>query len=752
MTQPSSVPLSILGVDRAGIPAVGPRPPASRWQAAPDFLEYWRRIMARKWLVALVTGLAGFLGLVYVQSIPPTFEATATVVIEDGRPDIVQIREVYTGTRGSRDHFTTQSEFIGSRNVAERVIKQLGLLEHPEFDPRQQKPSLVSRAIGGVRSLLLGGRNAGPASEQDLMNAVVDTFAKRLDVEPVRSTQLVKVHFSSRNPVLAAQIANAIVDAYINADMDARYAVAKQAHAWLSEHVEQLRRNLTASELALQSYREKKGLIDKASVAQAGAARQLEAIMQRLVEARVRRSQAEEQYQQIRGRSVEANESAPTVLANPSVARAREVLADARRRMADASVRFGVSHPQYQLAESELAAAQAAYRSAVETVVRAIAKEFEAARAVEKSLEKELADSRGAVLGQNRDELELAAYEQEVQTNRQLYETFMARLKETNIVSDIQNPVARAIDPAVPPSIPDKPAKLPLLLAFLAGGLIFGVAAALLRHRLDDTIATVEQAESLLSVPVISVLPRVRRREASDVHRMFVEHPDSGFSEAIRTARTALRLATMGSTDGSVIMVTSSLPQEGKSTVALNLALAQSQVAKTVLIECDIRRPTFAARLGLASGTVGLAECLRGTVEPKDCIYRVTDTKLHCIFAGSQLDSPLELLSSPAFPDLIAQLRTQFDTIILDTPPVALVSDAVALAERADGIILVVRAHATSHKLAAQTIQSLSRAGTPILGAIISQLNVKRARKYYGEYGVYDAAGYGGYERGTRPE
>src|SRR5690606_27345984 len=249
-----------------------------------------------------------------------------------------------------------------------------------------------------------------------------------------------------------------------------------------------------------------------------------------------------------------------------------------------------------------------------------------------------------------------------------------------------------------------------------------------------------------------SVLPRVRRREAADIHRMFIEHPESGFSEAIRTARTELRLATMGATEGSVIMVTSSLPQEGKSTVALNLALAQSQIAKTVLVECDIRRPTFAARLGLEGNTIGLAECLRGDVDVDNCLYRVSGTRLHCIFAGRELNSPLELLSSPAFPDLIEQLRTRFDTIILDTPPVALVSDAVALAERADGIVLVVRAHSTSHKLAAQTIQGLSRTRTPIIGAIISQLNVKRARKYYGEVGVYDAAGYGGYGRDTRRE
>jgi len=744
MNQPSSVPRSILGADRAGNP-VEARSFLDSLPAAPDVVEYWRRIMARKWLVIAVAIATIALGLLYVLSLERIYEATATVVIEDGRNEIVQIREIYTGTSGNRDHFTTQSEFIGSRNVAERVIRQFNLLEHPAFDPRQAEPSIASLATGWVKGLLLGTGEGGPPSEQGLLNSVVHTFSQNLTVYPLPATQLVKVRFASTDPVLAAEIANAVVAAYIDADMDARYTVAKQAHGWLSEHVEELRQNLTVSELALQSYREAKGLIDKDSAAQGGAARELEATMQRLVEARLRRSQAEQQYQQIRGRSIEANESAPAVLANPSVGRARAALADAQRQMADASVRYGPSHPQYQLIESDLRAAQTSLRESVQAVVSSMAKELETARAVESALEQEVADSRGTILGQNRDELELAAYEQEVETNRQLYETFLARLKETNIVTDIQNPIARPIDRAVPPSFPDRPATVPLMLAFAVGGLVLGIAIALFRHRLDDTLSSVDQIESTLSVPVISALARVKKQQQKKIHQMFLEYPESGFSEGIRTARTAIRLATVGETEGSVIMIGSSLPQEGKSTIALNLALAQAQVANTLLIECDIRRPTYAKRLGLTRSTVGLAECLRGSVSVDDCLFRIPESNLTCLFAGRHLESPLELLSSSEFPRLLDQLRSRFETIIIDTPPVALVSDALALAEHSDGIVLVIRAHSTSRKLVAQSIQGFSRVNTPIIGAIVNQLDVRRARKYYGEYGVYDSAGYGGY-------
>src|SRR5690606_33381266 len=172
--------------------------------------------------------------------------------------------------------------------------------------------------------------------------------------------------------------------------------------------------------------------------------------------------------------------------------------------------RFGPSHPAYRAAEADLEIARGSLYRAVEAVTYGIAKEYEAARAVEKGLEAELASSRGSILELNRDELELASYEQEVTTNRQLYETFLGRLKETNVVRDIQTPIARVIDRAVPQSIPARPAKLPILLAFCAGGLILGIAVVLMRHRLDDTLSSIDQAESALDVPIVAALPRLK--------------------------------------------------------------------------------------------------------------------------------------------------------------------------------------------------------------------------------------------------
>ena len=750
MNKPSSLPRSILGDDRGSVAPPGQTGVLqSAIQAAPDLIEYARRILARKWVV-LGTILATIAaGAWIISGLPRIYEATATVMIEDGKNDIVQIREFYSGTTGSRDHFTTQSEFIASRNVAERVVKQFALTEHPEFDPRQAEPTLIGTLRSGI-ARLLPGRNLAEPSQHDILNAVVATFTEKLDVEPLRATQLVKIHFASKDPTLAAEIANAVADAYITADMDARYAVTQQAHSWLVEQVASLRQNLSASEQALQAYRDKKGLIDKQSAAQGGAARQLETITQRLVEARVRRSQAEQQYNQIRGRSPQANESAPAVLANASVARAREILADAQRRMADAALRFGPSHPQYQAIEADLESAKLRLTEAVEAVTRGIAKEFETARAVEKSLEQELANSRTVIRGQNRDELELATYEQEVVTNRQLYETFLARLKETHLVSDIQNPIARVIDRAVPPSLPAKPAKLPLMLVFAVAGVVLGAAAALVLHRLDDTLSSVDQVEETLALPVITVLPRLKGKEARNVYRMFSMHPESSFSEAIRTARTAIRLTTVGRGDGSVIMVTSSLPGEGKSTVALNLAQAHAQVSNTLLIECDIRRPSYAPLFGLAEASVGLTDCLQGEIASHQGIVRLRESRLALMAAGRHLEAPLELLSSKAFENLITELRSQFEVIIIDTPPVALVSDAVTLATHADGIVLAIKAHSTSRRLVRQSLRRLSGVGTPVIGAVVNQLDVRRARRYYGEYGVYDAGNYGGYTRTER--
>ena len=750
MNQPLSVSPSILG-DRQAEPL---DEPLAADRLVPDIVDYWRRIMARKWLLFAI--LAGFIlaAVLRILLMTPIYVATATVMLEPTRNRIVSIEEVYTGASPTREFFTTQAEFIGSRNVTERVVRSLGLTDHPAFDPRQQVPSMLDRLTASLSGWLshIGralrgdddGALSGDRPDVDPVGSVARQLREGLVIEPVRFSQLIKVHFASTDRVLAARVANAVVAAYIEADMDARYQVTQQAHAWLANRVNTLRENLAQSERVLQAYRDSRGLIDKGSAAQGGTVLQFGGLTERLVEARVRRSQAEQAYNQVRSTAPGVRESSPAVLAKPFVARARDSHIEAQRRMNDVAQRLGEFHPEYKAAQADLQAAVEAFRQAVATAAAVIIKEFESARAVEKAIEGELASSRQSIQAHNREEPQLAIYERDVAINRQLYETFLARAKETDIAGDIESPIARVIDDAKAPIVPSSPAKVLTLLVAILSGLLFGVAFVLLRYRLDTTFRSIDEIERTLQAPILTALPELTRRQSKVAHRMVVAEPDSGFSESIRTARTSIVLSTID-TPGRVIVITSALADEGKTTVAMNLARAQAQTKRTLLIEGDLRRPAYGNLLGATPLQKGLSDILAGEATAAECILSSEPWGLDVLVAGASSSTPLESLSSRRFEVLIEELRKHYDMIIVDTPPLSLVSDATIIANVATSTILVVRAGYTSRRLAARSLRKLMHSPASFLGIVVNRLDFKRARDYYGEADAYSAEGYGGY-------
>lgn len=745
MDRPPHVSIEPAGsADRVGRFALGQRLARSIDEATPAFLEMWRIASARKWLVLSVTACAIVAGLLAVRLITPIYRATATVLIEQGSKKIVSIEEVYSGVSANREYLVTQAEFLKSRNVAMRVIRKLDLANHPEFARRPEAPTFPVVAAQWLKVLLVGQGAAQDDRSDGIDDALLRTFEQRLDIQPVRLSQLVSVSFDAADRRLAADVANAVAEAYVDADLDARFAMVQRANAWLAERVDVLRGNLAASEQALQDYRDRKGILDQQSAAQGGAAKQLESTTQRLVEARVRRTQAEQAYNQARSLGASTAELGSAVQGNPAVIRADQARDLARRQLADTSRRFGTAHPSYQAAESELAVAQKSYEQAVAAAVIALRKEFEAARAVERELEQALGATRGVIRGQNRDGFELAHLEREVATNRHLYDTFLARLKETAATTNLQNPVARVVDPAVVPSVPARPSKSLLLVLAGLGGVIAGVACALLLHRLDRTIRTIDFAESRLQGQVIAALPRLEAAEQAVAHRLVLVKPGSVFSEAIRTVRTSIMLS--GLDDGcKVVLVASADAHEGKSTFAFNLGLAQAQTRKTLLIEADMRRPTYARLPGMDARRGGLSELIAGSASLTHCVQRAPGGDLDVICCGAVPPNPLELISSKRFERLLTQLRASYEIIVIDSPPVSLVSDAVLIAAQASSVLFVVRAGATSYQLARQALHRLEASGVPILGLILNDFDFRSAQKYYGETVGYAAAGYGGY-------
>jgi capsular exopolysaccharide synthesis family protein len=692
---------------------------------------YWRAIYRRKWWL-LATALVIAVGVaIAVSFMAPVYRATVTLMIEQNRAKLVSIEEVYSGVSPNREHYQTQAEMLHSPALAAKVIEKLGLTTNPEFDPRQRKTAAwMSYLPGG------GDVDRSEWTEERVRATVLNDVLRRITIEPVRLTQLVKVGFDAEDPELAARVANTIAEAYIDADIEIRSRLRQRATDWLAGRLSDLKDNLEGSERALQHYREKEGLPDTKGLAQSGVVRQLETLSTALNEATERRIEAEANYRQVKD-AKDTLGSVPIVLRNSVVERLKGVEGQAEKKVAELAERYGPEHPRLIQARAELAQARENTRHAIDDAVASFAKEYQVALANERAAERGLAAARGSVQQMNRKEFQLDALEQDLTANRQIYDKFMNRYRETRAATDTQSSVvARIIDPAVRPISPYKPRKREIVLAGFAAGLVLAAIVALLLERMNSTVKSADEVEQKLGLPTLAVVPLLGRDESANAGRHYLDNPRSVFSEAIRTARTSILLSAIDSTH-KVLLVTSSVPSEGKTSFALNLALAHAQAKKTLLIEADLRRPSVVKQLALDPGKPGLTDLFAGDASFTECVQRVEGSSLYVLPAGPSPENPQELLSSHRFSQLIERVAAACEVVIIDSPPVHLVSDAVILSTLATGVLFVVKADETPYPVARRCIRALHDAGAQMIGVALNQLDFTQADRYYGAYTGY---------------
>ncbi|HEY5623345.1 MAG TPA: GumC family protein, partial [Gammaproteobacteria bacterium] len=330
-----------------------------------------------------------------------------------------------------------------------------------------------------------------------------------LSVTPVRNSQLLEISFASNDPKMAALIPNALTDLYITADMEARVKSRERAMAFLAEQSEALRKKVVASEKALQDFRDREQILNVKGVSLAGASRQLEELTTSLVEARRKRADIEAALNQVRAAQKGGSgavETSPAVLRHPLVQKAKELEAEAERRLGEASKRYGAEHPRMISAQTGLAAAKDNLQRQVNIVVTSLAKEYEVARENEAAISRAFERAKADIQSFNRKEFQLTSLEREVAANRQLYELFIQRSKETNVSDELQSAVARVIDPAVVPGAPYGPDKGRIVLISVIAALVIAMALAVLLDRLDNTVKTSQDVESRLDVPAVGVV------------------------------------------------------------------------------------------------------------------------------------------------------------------------------------------------------------------------------------------------------
>jgi len=728
-------------------------------EEAIDLRQYWRVVKSHKWSILGLALLAGLLAALVAYSMKPIYSSTATLLIEPDANKVVSIQDVYD-IQNKREYFQTQYELLRYRTLTEKVIARLDLKNHPEFkhntsveSPRFDWRQWIKQFLPQKKTVVV---NAEEASHERL----IADYSRRLSIAPVPGTHLVKITFESTDPKLAAQLANTLAEVYIENDMEARLEMTSKATSWLTERLEGLREKLRESERALQEYRERERLLDVGGGSADGGestlrsvstltVKQLQNLSEKLVLAEQKRNDAEALLRQVRalkGKSIDDFDALPSVLQDTLVGSLKQAESDAKRRVSILAKRYGPKHPKMIQAKADLAEVRANVKGRIRSVIRGVEKKYQLAVSNERAIRRALEQAKGEMRSINRKSYQLSVLEREVESNRQLYNMFLDRFKETSETGGLEKVNARIADPAVPAIWPIKPKKtLIVLMATLIGGFI-GILLAFLHDYLDNTVKSADDLEDRLQLPVLGLLPhlQIKKKKGETPLNYAREHRQSFFSESIRTIRTGILLSGLDD-PYKVIVVTSSLPGEGKSTVSVNLAHSLGEMHKVLLIDGDLRRPTVGKAWGLEDNAKGLSDFVSGADRLSECIYQMEGGNVYVMPSGLVPPNPLELLSSKRFRDALETMGKTFDHIIIDSAPALAVSDSLVLSSYASGVVYVVKADTTPYPVSRDGIKRLRQANAHLIGGVLN--DVPQSKKGgYGKYNYYyNGSYYGSY-------
>lgn len=714
-----------------------------------DIKRIWSALWSRRWKILVFVLAVTALTALLVMRMTPIFKATTTVMIEARGQQLLSFQQMTTPDGELSEYLQTQIGLIKSRGVAEKVVRELKLAQHPEFDPRMQSSSLfdIRGWLIELQAFLLPGvtliepKSGDGMTEAEVMDIVTRSFMETVGVWVEGKSQLVGISVSMADRLTAADAANALANAYIESQLEAKVDMSMTAATWMNSRLTDLRTTLQDSEARLQAFLEAEGLVDMNGV-ETISANELNLVGDRMIDARRQRAEAESQYRQVqamRSAGWERLTSVPAVLGHPLIQQFKTDQARALARVEDLSRRYGEQHPAMQSARSDLNAATASLQNQVEQVVASIERNYQLAVANEKSLNASFEKNKEQIQDISRKEYQVRELQRDVETNRALYETFLTRLRETTATSDLSTTNARIVDMAIPPVEPTAPNKKLYMIVAVFLAVVVGIGLALVMDVLNNTFKSSDDVEAKLNLPVMGIMPLVPKRTRHEVAQFFQRNTDRSFSEAIRTIRTNIMLGEANH-PRQVLVVTSTAPGEGKSSLATNLAFAMGQLQRVLLIDADLRRPTLARNFKFPAGTPGLANLIAGTATIEECIQSEGDVDM--LLAGTVPPNPLELLSSPSFVKLLDAFKSRYDRIIIDSPPSLAVSDASLLSTLANAVVYVIKSESTMIPHAEKGVGQLLQSGAPVTGVVLNQVDIKKARKDGKFNGYYDLYGY----------
>ena len=709
--------------------------------------QLFNNIWGGKWTILIIVSVITTAALFVLQLTNPLFSAEALVLVESREQNLIGIAPVVTSLDEQTQKVESEIELLQAPELALKVIEQLHLHRLKEFNASLRTMGIFNHAQELLNRwsapFITAPKNDVLIGEQRIEKQralMINEFLDRLRVVPAGRSRVISVSFKSEDPYLAARIVNTLIRTYISQQLAAKLEPIERANKWLTMRLSVLRDKVEAAETAVERLRQEFGLVH----GQPGItleSQQISELNTQLIMARAQGAEAEARLRPVKSlvKLPGGFESSAEVLKSPLIQRLREQEARLAREAARLMEEHGRKHPKV----INIQAAQKNLKSEVAAEVAKIAKGLEnevaVARGREASLQANVSALKQHVARSNESEVKLRALERDAGAQRVLLETFLRRLSETSVQKDtaLQQADSRLISKAFLPSKPTYPHKTAILLMSFAGSVFTGIAFIFLRNLFNGCFYSGEEIESATGVPVLGLIPKFSRMGAYRIppERYFKEYPSSTFGEAIRMINTAIRFSSKGDSSKR-LLITSALPREGKTLIALSLAHTQVVAGHTVvLVSADVHSPTAEAAFNLPDGP-GLGEYLAGQASIEQLIKKDKATGIDVVTAGRwEMTNVAKSFDIDRMDWLLHDLARKYEWIIIDSPPVLAASETRVLANKVNMTIFVVRWATTRRRAVRQALRQIARSGNPI-GILLSIVDV-RSHGLYG-YANYD--------------
>ena len=738
-----------------------------------EFQEYRRIVHKHLRLVLVIAAVCVGLTLVHDLMAEPTYTASTTLLIRSAPSRVFQDESVSPTQDSSQDPYDdTQSELLKSSSLATRVILDQGLMK-PEAPPSHASGSWLP-GWGVLRSALAGwfpslaAKQAAPtledSPEDSVPRSMVQWYLGALQVKPIENTQLVEVEFTTSDPKLSAQMANAHARAFIRQGIELSAQASDEAQRFLAGKLDELKQRVEQSELALNNYRRDKDIVPgliSLNGNQDVVVEELNKLNHDLQDAHLKTITLGTQLDLVKAGRTDA---LPQVMDNKVIQGLKADLDELESQYASKRGEYTDDYPEMRELREKIEGTRAVLDRELKTAVASVNEQYQAALKSEQAVADELNKQKSFALGLNDVAIKYVMLEREADTNRELYDAVLKRMKNLTVVGDAHASNVSVVDVAEPPLGPSSPRTRRDLVAAAALGLLMGICAALFIERLDNTLKTTEEMERYLKLPGLATIPDFN--SAVSVGSRYgagylpktatAELPATGehgrelvatygkysvLGESFRQLRTALRLSRAGAPP-KVTMFTSAVPGEGKTTVTVNTASVFAHTgSKALIIDADMRRPRCHRLLGLENRP-GLSEALTGA-GGTELVQPTSVENLFLLSCGKIPPNPSELLGSPRMREFLRELSETYDYIIIDSSPVMLVSDPLDLAQIVDGVVLVTAGgHTPRHQVAA-ALGRLEYINARILGVVLNKVRLHKA-----DYPHYYSKAYQAYYQG----